>query len=299
MVKKLLLAIIFIVTVLLIGTYHSIYAQQNAVDVDTLSQEQIQKINKVNSEKELPEDTSFITLIYTRHNCRIPETTEEQTKKFEPNTISETTLTPPSTSITTVITAQVKQNLPQTGTQKSVSILGVSGLLIILAFLMIKYHKKKVWMILLITASATSLYNLRNVMAQSETIITSPPFVLTKEYCLVGYINHKSETTTSTEATKKGTPLVQPELREFKGDLSTNGVDEDGNIIAPPIVHLPEFSGGISGIPEVCDFPEFKGNLSNNGVDENGNTIAPPIIHLPEYTISTEPTMNSNQNPQQ
>ena len=117
--------------------------------------------------------------------------------------------TPQTTTLTTVLKAQVKQSLPQTGTQKSVAMVLTAGVLVALAFLMIKYHKKKVWMVLLITASVTSLYNLRNVMAQNETKVTTIPvttFVPTKEYCLVGYIiipntSEPTTTTTSTEPT--------------------------------------------------------------------------------------------------
>ena len=127
--------------------------------------------------------------------------------------------TPQTTTLTTVLKAQVKQSLPQTGTQKSVAMVLTAGVLVALAFLMIKYHKKKVWMVLLITASVTSLYNLRNVMAQNETKVTTIPvttFVSTKEYCLVGYIIIPNTSETTEITTEKGVPEIQSELPEYQ-----------------------------------------------------------------------------------
>lgn len=127
--------------------------------------------------------------------------------------------TPQTTTLTTVLKAQVKQSLPQTGTQKSVAMVLTAGVLVALAFLMIKYHKKKVWMVLLITASVTSLYNLRNVMAQNETKVTTIPvttFVPTKEYCLVGYIIIPNTSETTEITTEKGVPEIQSELPEYQ-----------------------------------------------------------------------------------
>ena len=101
-----------------------------------------------------------------------------------------------------------------------------AGVLVALAFLMIKYHKKKVWMVLLITASVTSLYNLRNVMAQNETKVTTIPvttFVPTKEYCLVGYIiiPNTSETTKNLATTTTVGTATEPTVTTATTTTST------------------------------------------------------------------------------
>ena len=140
----------------------------------------------------------------------INEASQKKTTESAPQT---------TTTLTTVLKAQVKQSLPQTGTQKSVAMVLTAGVLVALAFLMIKYHKKKVWMVLLITASVTSLYNLRNVMAQNETKVTTIPvttFVSTKEYCLVGYIIIPNTSETTEITTEKGVPEIQSELPEYQ-----------------------------------------------------------------------------------
>ena len=84
-------------------------------------------------------------------------------------------------------------------------------------------------MVLLITASVTSLYNLRNVMAQNETKVTTTTvttFVPTSDHCLYGYIiipNTSETTKISTEkgqpefTTEKGVPETQSELPEYVG----------------------------------------------------------------------------------
>lgn len=143
--------------------------------------------------------------------------------------------------------------MPQTGTQKSIAVVLTAGVLVGLAFLMIKYHKKKVWMVLLITASVTSLYNLRNVMAQNETKVTIIPvttFVPTSDHCLYGYIIIPKNSETTKFETSKGEPLVF-EKPEFEGGVPG----------MPEVHEKPEFEGGVPGMPEVYDKPEFKGGV--------------------------------------
>ncbi|MBZ8030033.1 zinc metalloprotease D, partial [Streptococcus pneumoniae] len=55
--------------------------------------------------------------------------------------------------------------------------------------------------------------------------------------------------------------------------VGTTGVDENGNLIEPP----------------VNDIPEYTEPVGTTGVDENGNLIEPPVSDIPEYTepIST------------
>ena len=243
--KKIILLIIFISTTLFSGLNHSIYAQvANTVELETLNQSQVKNIIQVNSENDLPKDGTSYTLVYSKQHCKLPDEPEKTSEEITGTSQNTTTVTSQevtttsssttetkntttvskneasqkkttesapqtTTTLTTVLKNQIKQSLPQTGTQKSVTVVLTAGVLVALAFLMIKYHKKKVWMVLLLTASVTSLYNLRNVMAQNETKVTTIPvttFVPTKEYCLVGYIiipntSEPTTTTTSTEPT--------------------------------------------------------------------------------------------------
>ena len=84
--------------------------------------------------------------------------------------------------------------------------------------------------------------------------------------------------------------IVPPvlDVPEYTGPISTNTpVDENGNLILPPVVdELPEFNGGVNSIePPVLDVPEYTGPLSTNTpVDDNGNLILPPVVdELPEF----------------
>ena len=228
MIKKLLLSATFLTTALFTGLNYSIYAQAvNTVELETLNQGQVKNIIRVNSENELPKDGTTYTLVYSKQHCKLPDEPEKTsevttTSSSTTETQKKTTDSAPqtTTTFTTVLKNQVKQSLPQTGTQKSVAVVLTAGVLVGLAFLMIKYHKKKVWMVLLITASVTSLYNLRNVMAQNETKVTTIPvttFVPTSDHCLYGYIIIPNTSETTKITTEKGLPETQSELPEYVG----------------------------------------------------------------------------------
>ena len=228
--KKLILSVMFIFTALFSSLNHSIYSQAvNTVELETLNQGQVKNIIRVNSENELPKDGTTYTLVYSKQHCKLPDEPEKTsevttTSSSTTETQKKTTDSAPqtTTTFTTVLKNQVKQSLPQTGTQKSVAVVLTAGVLVGLAFLMIKYHKKKVWMVLLITASVTSLYNLRNVMAQNETKVTTIPvttFVPTSDHCLYGYIIIPNTSETTKITTEKGQPeiLDKPEFTTEKG----------------------------------------------------------------------------------
>ena len=243
--KKLIISVMFIFTALFSSLNHSIYSQAvNTVELETLNQGQVKNIIRVNSENELPKDGTTYTLVYSKQHCKLPdepEKTSELTTGTSQNTTtvtsqevtttsSSTTETqkqttesaPQTTTFTSILKNQVKQSLPQTGTQKSVTVVLTAGVLVGLAFLMIRYHKKKVWMVLLITASVTSLYNLRNVMAQNETKVTTTTvttFVPTSDHCLYGYIIIPNTSETTKSSTEKGQPeiLDKPEFTTEKG----------------------------------------------------------------------------------
>ena len=81
--------------------------------------------------------------------------------------------------------------------------------------------------------------------------------------------------------------------------VSTNTpVDDNGNLILPPVLDKPEFNRGVNSIePPVEEKPEYTGPLSTNTpIDENGNLILPPVIEKPEYNgsvNSTEPPVEN------
>ena len=245
--KKLILSVIFIFTALFSGLNHSIYAQvANTVELETLNQGQVKNIIQVNSENELPKDGTTYTLVYSKLHCKLTDEIEKTSEATQKKTIESA---PQTTTLTTVLKAQAKQSLPQTGTQKSLTIVLTAGALVALAFLMIKYHKKKVWMVLLITASVTSLYNLRNVMAENETKITTIPvttFVPTSDHCLYGYIIIPNTSETTKFETTKGESLVY-EKPEFKGEVprmpeahkKAEVLSEKGEPLVQP--ELPEY----------------------------------------------------------
>ena len=245
--KKLILSVIFIFTALFSGLNHSIYAQAaNTVELETLNQGQVKNIIRVNSEDELPTDGTTYTLVYSKQHCKLTDEIEKTSEATQKKTIESA---PQTTTLTTVLKAQAKQSLPQTGTQQSLTIVLTAGVLVALAFLMIKYHKKKVWMVLLITASVTSLYNLRNVMAQNETKVTIIPvttFVPTSDHCLYGYIIIPNTSETTKFETTKGESLVY-ETPEFKGEVprmpeahkKAEVLSEKGEPLVQP--ELPEY----------------------------------------------------------
>ena len=300
--KKLILSVMFIFTALFSSLNHSIYAQAvNTVELETLNQGQVKNIIRVNSENELPKDGTTYTLVYSKQHCKLPdepEKTSEVTTGTSQNTTTvtsqevtttsssttetqkQTTESAPqtTTTLTTVLKAQVKQSLPQTGTQKSVAMVLTAGVLVALAFLMIKYHKKKVWMVLLITASVTSLYNLRNVMAQNETKVittTVTTFVPTSDHCLYGYIIIPNTSETTKISTEKGQPeiLDKPEFTTEKGQ--------------------PEFTTE-KGVPETqSELPEYVGTSTEATV----TTATTTTVTEPTTTVvtSAEPIFESSE----
>ncbi|HEW5819059.1 TPA: SIALI-17 repeat-containing surface protein [Streptococcus pneumoniae] len=89
------------------------------------------------------------------------------------------------------------------------------------------------------------------------------------------------------------------EKPEYTEPVGTTGVDENGNLIEPPVSEKPEYTNpvGTTGVdengnliaPPVNDIPAYTEPVGTTGVDENGNLIAPPVNDIPEYTepIST------------
>ena len=51
------------------------------------------------------------------------------------------------------------------------------------------------------------------------------------------------------------------------GAKAGNGIDGEGNVIKPPVLEVPEYTGVLAG----------------NGLDGEGNIIEPPVLEVPEY----------------
>lgn len=296
MIKKLLLSALFLTTALFSGLNSSIYAQAaNTVELETLNQSQVKNIIQVNSENELPKDGTTYTLVYSKQHCKLPDEPEKTSEATQKKT---TESTPQTTTLTTVLKAQAKQSLPQTGTQKSIAVVLTAGVLVGLAFLMIKYHKKKVWMVLLITASVTSLYNLRNVMAQNETKVTTIPvttFVPTSDHCLYGCIIIPKNSETTKFETSKGEPLVF-EKPEFEGgvpgmpEVHEKSEFNGGTPGMPEVYDKPEFKGGVPGMPEVYDKHEFNGGVVPNEAPIHDKPSIETTVEEPIFESSSVET---------
>ena len=78
-----------------------------------------------------------------------------------------------------------------------------------------------------------------------------------------------------------GDPEVQPEVPEYTGTIGTSGVDENGNLITPPVVDIPEFNGGVNGeLPDPVELPKVK-LIITKWIDEQGNELKPADAKAP------------------
>jgi len=61
-----------------------------------------------------------------------------------------------------------------------------------------------------------------------------------------------------------------------------------GNLIVPPIVEAPDFTGGVNA-PDapISEVPEYTDPIGSTGVDGNGNLIIPPSVDIPEFMGGT------------
>ena len=122
-----------------------------------------------------------------------------------------------------------------------------------------------------------------------------------REITLEVTVNHEGDTAVVKEvkvkvqrSSRNGQPETQEEISEYTKPIGTTGVDENGNLLEPPVVDIPEYTGpiGTTGVdesgnllePPVIDIPEYTGPIGTTGVDENGNLLDPPVFELPEYT---------------
>lgn len=107
-------------------------------------------------------------------------------------------------------------------------------------------------------------------------------------------VSDKLEYNKPIENNEKPSETLINEKHEYTGPLSTNTpVDENGNLILPPVLEKPEYKGGVnSAEPPVENKSEYKEPVSTNTpVDNNGDLILPPAVEKPEYKSEpTEPT---------
>ena len=86
---------------------------------------------------------------------------------------------------------------------------------------------------------------------------------------------------------RNGQPEIQDPISEYTKPIGTTGVDENGNLLEPPVVDISEYTKpiGTTGVdgngnllePPVVDIPEYTKPIGTTGVDEKGNLITPPI----------------------
>ncbi len=78
-----------------------------------------------------------------------------------------------------------------------------------------------------------------------------------------------------------GEPEVQPENPGYNGPIGTTGVDENGELIQPPVVDVPEFNGAVNGeLPEPTELPKIQ-LIITKWTDEQGNELKPADAKAP------------------
>ena len=83
------------------------------------------------------------------------------------------------------------------------------------------------------------------------------------------------------DTSSNGEPEVQPETPEYTGTISSNGVDENGNLIDPPTVDIPEFNSAVNGeLPDPVELPKVK-LIITKWIDEQGNELKPADAKAP------------------
>ena len=83
-------------------------------------------------------------------------------------------------------------------------------------------------------------------------------------------------------SSRNGQPEKQQSIPEYTEPIGTSGVDENGNLLEPPVV----------------DIPEYTEPIGTTGVDENGNLITPPtyvVSQKVQFTITKWVDENGNE----
>ena len=77
-------------------------------------------------------------------------------------------------------------------------------------------------------------------------------------------------------SSRNGQPEKQEPVQEYTKPIGTTGVDENGNLIAPPVIDNPEFNGGVNGeLPGPITLPEL--TIEVRWIDEDGNVLKPSV----------------------
>ena len=113
--------------------------------------------------------------------------------------------------------------------------------------------------------------------------LIEPPVVEAPEFN--GGVNGEPETQPGLpEFTGSVTPPEAPtnEVPEYTDPIGSTGVDENGNLIEPPVVETPEYSGGVNGeLPDPTQLPKVK-FITTKWIDENGNELKPADAKAPK-----------------
>ena len=113
--------------------------------------------------------------------------------------------------------------------------------------------------------------------------LIDPPVVEAPEFN--GGVNGEPETQPEVlEFTGGVTPPEAPtnEVPEYTDPIGSTGVDENGNLIDPPVVETPEYSGGVNGeLPDPTQLPKVK-LITTKWIDENGNELKPADAKAPK-----------------
>ena len=110
-----------------------------------------------------------------------------------------------------------------------------------------------------------------------------PPVVKAPEFS--GGVNGEPEKQSEVlEFTGGVNPPEAPtnEIPAYTDPIGSTGVDENGNLIEPPVVEAPEFSGGVNGeLPDPTQLPKVK-LIITKWIDENGNELKPADAKAPK-----------------
>lgn len=140
------------------------------------------------------------------------------------------------------------------------------------------------------------------------------------EFDKVETLKRNGQTVEKTTHYKLNPETGKFEITTSEKVLTSNGLDENGNVLPAPTVDKPEYTQTIGGSnsdgeggtievlkhekpgysnaiasngvnengesidPPTVDKPEYKGTIGSNGVDENGNEIKPPVLEIKEYS---------------
>ena len=101
-------------------------------------------------------------------------------------------------------------------------------------------------------------------------------------------------------SSKNGDPEVQPKTPEYTGPISSNGVDENGNLIDPPVVDIPEFNEGNGGQQGGENTPQPTPEVPTDNTGRKPETEKPTVpdtkqAEQPTQTVDAQVAPSQNQ----